>query len=60
MVEDSGAGHTNLIFGGIWGVRLKPVPLSEDWSLESTNQWGEPYLSLADSNDIRYEDTGNR
>jgi len=60
MVEDSGAGLTNLIFGGIWGVRLKPVSLPEDWSLESTNQWGEPYLSLADSNDIRYEDTGNR
>lgn len=60
MVEDSGAGLTNLIFGGIWGIRLKPVSLVEDWSLESTNQWGEPYLSLADSNDIRYEDAGNR
>ena len=60
MVEDSGAGLTNLIFGGIWGVRLKPVSLLEDWSLESTNQWGEPYLSLADSNDIRSEDTGHR
>ena len=60
MVEDSGAGLTNLIFGGIWGIRLKPVSLAEDWSLESKNQWGEPYLSLADSNDIRYEEAGKR
>lgn len=59
MVEDSGAGLTNLIFGGIWGIRLKPVSLAENWSLASANQWGEPYLSLADSNDIRYEDTEN-
>ncbi|HET8580032.1 MAG TPA: hypothetical protein VFL31_03460 [Nitrospiraceae bacterium] len=60
MVEDSGAGLTTLVFGGIWGIRLKPISLAEDWSLESANQWGEPYLSLADSNDIRFEDTGNR
>lgn len=55
-VEDSGAGLTNHIFGGIWGIRLKPVSLEEDWSLESRNQWGEPYLSLADPRDIEYED----
>ncbi len=60
MVEDSGAGLTYLIFGGIWGIRLKPMSLTEDWSLESKNQWGEPYLSLADSNDIRYEDAEER
>lgn len=56
-VEDSGAGITHLIYGGIWGIRLKPVSLSEDWDLESRNQWGEPYLSLADANDIRCEES---
>jgi hypothetical protein len=56
-VEDSGAGITHLIYGGIWGVRLKPVVLTEDWDLESPNQWGEPYLSLADAKDIRYEES---
>jgi hypothetical protein len=54
MVEDSGAGLTYLVYGGIWGIRLKPVSLREDWNLESTNQWGEPYLCLADAKDIVY------
>ncbi len=54
-VEDSGAGLTYLIFGGIYGIRLKPVSLHEAWSLESCNQWGEPYLFLADVRDIRFE-----
>jgi hypothetical protein len=55
-VEDSGAGAAYVVFGGCWGIRLKPVSLEEDWALESPNQWGEPYLSLADSRDIRYAD----
>lgn len=55
-VEDSGAGLTHLIYGGVWGVRLKPVSSPEGWDLESPHQWGEPYLSLADAKDIRYED----
>jgi hypothetical protein len=56
VVEDSGAGLTHLIFGGIWGLRLKPLSVDEDWDLNSPNQWGEPYLSLADTKDIRYAD----
>ena len=55
-VEDSGAGLTHLVFGGIWGIRLKPVSLTEDWGLESRNQWGETYLSLADPSDLVYEE----
>ncbi len=59
LVEDSGAGLTYVVFGGLWGIRLKPVGLDEDWNLESRNQWGEPYLALADQRDIRYaEQTG--
>ena len=54
LVEDSGSGLTYVVFGGLWGIRLKPVVLDEDWNLESRNQWGEPYLALADQRDIRY------
>ena len=56
VVEDSGAGVTHLIHGGIWGIRLKPISLTEDWDMGSPSQWGEPYLSLAESSDIRYQD----
>ncbi len=56
QVEDSGAGLTNLVFGGVYGIRLKPISLDEDWDLESAHQWGEPYLSLAEGKDIVYED----
>jgi hypothetical protein len=59
LVEDSGAGLTYLVFGGLWGIRLKPVVLDEDWSLESGGQWGEPYLALADQNDIQYAEGVN-
>jgi hypothetical protein len=57
-VEDSGAGITYLVYGGLWGLRLKPVNVEEDWNLESALQWGEPYLSLADSKDLIYADAG--
>lgn len=55
-VEDSGSGLTYLVFGGLYGIRLKPVHLDEDWSIESPNQWGEPYLSLSDQRDFRHTD----
>jgi hypothetical protein len=54
LVEDSGGGSTHVVFGGIWGIRLKPIELQEDWDLHSPRQWGEPYLSLADPHDLRY------
>ena len=57
-VEDSGAGITFLVYGGLWGLRLKPVNVEEDWNLESALQWGEPYLSLADPKDLIYADAG--
>lgn len=55
-VEDSGAGLVYVVFGGIGGIRLKPVGLDEEWSLESARQWGEPYLALADANDLIFEE----
>jgi len=55
-VEDSGAGLTHLVFGGIYGLRFKPITIEEPWSLESTHQWGETYLSLSSDRDLRYAD----
>ncbi len=56
LVEDSGAGLAHLVYGGLYGVRLKPVHLDEPWSLTSPSQWGEPYLSLSSDRDLRYAD----
>ncbi|GJL55169.1 MAG: hypothetical protein NPIRA02_23010 [Nitrospirales bacterium] len=53
-VEDSGAGIAVLIFGGLYGIRLKPEQNVEAWTLESQKQWGEAYLLLSDERDIRY------
>jgi hypothetical protein len=56
-VEDSGSGLAHLIVGGLWGIRLKPVSLAEAWDIDSPNQWGQPYLLLANLRDIRYADS---
>lgn len=53
-VEDSADGTAWLIFGEAWGLRLKPKTVSEEWSLESKNQWGVPFLVL-DSSDSTLE-----
>ena len=45
-VEDSGEGRALLLYGGDDGIRLKPVETSEEWSLDSNEQWGEPCLLL--------------
>ena len=53
-VEDSGSGLAHLVYGGIYGLRFKPVNVEEAWSLESPHQWGEAYLSLAGERDLHY------
>ncbi|MFM8551465.1 MAG: hypothetical protein ACKOCD_04005 [Nitrospiraceae bacterium] len=60
LVEDSGAGLAYLVYGGLWGVRLKQVALTEEWSVDSRNQWGEPYLLLAEAKDLRFEEDTSR
>lgn len=55
-VEDSGAGLAYVVYGGLYGVRLKPTRIEEPWSLTSPNQWGEAYLSLSSDRDLRYAD----
>lgn len=56
-VEESGMGLAYLIYGGNWGIRLKPIGLEENWDLDSPNQWGEPFLLLGDPRAIVFADT---
>jgi len=53
-VEDSGAGLAILIFGGVGGLRLKPVSCKEPWDVKSPQQWAETHLLIGDSRDLRY------
>lgn len=54
LVEDSGSGLAHLVYGGINGLRFKPLDLEEPWSLKSSLQWGETHLSLSSERDLRY------
>ena len=56
LVEDSGSGLTHLVYGGVYGLRFRPLDIDGRWSLESPHQWGETYLSLASDRDLRYAD----
>lgn len=53
-VEDSGAGTTYVIFGGNWGIRLRPEGHMEEWNLYDDAQWGEGYLSIGEERDLRF------
>ena len=55
-VEESGIGLAYLIYGGNWGIRLKPVDIEEDWNIESPIQWGEPFLLLGSPQNIVFAD----
>lgn len=54
QVEDSGAGNSYLIFGGNWGLRLKPEVGGGEWDLYDSRQWGEGYLLIGDIRDLRF------
>ncbi|HET8721265.1 MAG TPA: hypothetical protein VFM24_04515 [Nitrospira sp.] len=56
LVEDSGSGLAYLVYGGIYGLRFKPLPVDEPWNLESHHQWGETHLLLSSERDLRYSD----
>ncbi|HEX9757893.1 MAG TPA: hypothetical protein VGB26_08840 [Nitrospiria bacterium] len=58
-VEDSGDGEAFLVFGGAWGLRLKPIGDGDqekegEWSLTNPEQWGEAYLILNDREDLTF------
>ena len=42
----------HLVYGGDWGVRMKPDGSDEEWDIDSPHQWGEPYLMLTDADDV--------
>lgn len=46
-VGDSGEGESVLVYGGDWGVRIRPYPARTEWSMTAPDQTGEPYLLLA-------------
>lgn len=54
-IADSGAGYAYLIFGGVWGIRLKKQgSAGEAWDLLSRLQWGEPFKIYGEEEDIVY------
>ena len=54
-VEDSGEGMCYLVYGNVWGLRLKESTCADDWSLDDSHQWGEPFLLLpSNGGDLRF------
>jgi len=51
-VEDSSEGSAYVVYGGDWGIRLRPADSSEPWRLDDAEQWGETHLVLADAEDL--------
>ncbi len=54
-VEDSGEGTAFLIYGGAWGIRMRPRHFAgESWDLADDRQWGEPHKVYGAEDDIFY------
>ena len=53
-IADSGAGFAFLIFGGEWGIRLKPSWHKAGWDFADPKQWGEPFKIYGSEEDILY------
>jgi len=54
-INDSGEGVAYLIYGGAWGIRIRPAAhAQEPWNLNNTHQWGEPYKVYGSANDILF------
>ena len=52
-ISDSGSGIGYLIFGGLWGIRLKEK--AEDaWDLANSAQWGDAFMIYDNSENIVY------
>ena len=54
-VTDSGEGYAFLIYGGLWGIRLRPENASGPWDLADSKQWGEPFKLYGSENDLIYD-----
>ena len=55
-VSDSGQAVVHLVFGGDWGIRMKPDDSTVEWSMDDPEQFGEPYVMLMDESAIILED----
>ena len=51
-IEDSSEGAAFLVYGGDWGVRLRPAEPDAPWSLDDTDQWGETHLVTSAEEDL--------
>jgi hypothetical protein len=54
-VDDSGEGVAILIHGADAGVRLRPAGCQTPWQSDHPEQWGAPFLIMADAEDIQLE-----
>ena len=55
-VSDSGQAIVHLVFGGDWGIRMKPAESDAGWSIDDPEQFGEPYIMLMDESAIILND----
>jgi hypothetical protein len=53
QVEDSSEGSAYLVYGGDWGIRLRPATSDQGWSIDAPDQIGETHLVLASLEDLR-------
>ncbi len=54
-IADSGAGFAYLIYGGAWGIRIRPETHGgEAWDLSNKHQWGEPFKIYGSEEDLIY------
>ena len=51
-VSDSGQAVVHLVFGGDWGIRMKPADSAAAWSIDDPEQFGEPYIMLMDASAV--------
>jgi len=55
-VGDSGLGQVKMLYGGDNGIRLRPSSSDSLWSLDATDQSGEPYILLPISVDLIFHE----
>ena len=51
-VSDSGQAQVHLVFGGDWGIRMKPEDSTVEWDIDDPEQFGEPYIMLMDESAV--------
>ena len=56
-VGDSGSGESILVHGGNHGIRLRSQRAGDAWSLESSSEFGEPYLMLPSGTPVEFLET---